>query len=95
MLHPSSNLISAQQINYAAGTSVGAGYTHEMLSLEEAEAKKIPNLTLVQQADRQSTRLNSSHLTISYAVFCLKKKIYRGGDRYTNSKSVVHSSKLP
>src|SRR5256885_12956382 len=27
-----------------------------------------------QQQDRKSTRLNSSHLVISYAVFCLKKK---------------------
>src|SRR5256885_5455479 len=27
-----------------------------------------------QQIDRKSTRLNSSHLVISYAVFCLKKK---------------------
>src|SRR5256885_9971399 len=29
---------------------------------------------LVQLGDRKSTRLNSSHLVISYAVFCLKKK---------------------
>src|SRR2546426_9280080 len=28
----------------------------------------------VARADRKSTRLNSSHLVISYAVFCLKKK---------------------
>src|SRR2546426_2829162 len=28
----------------------------------------------LQDADRKSTRLNSSHLVISYAVFCLKKK---------------------
>src|SRR2546430_11044934 len=28
----------------------------------------------VQQGDRKSTRLNSSHSQISYAVFCLKKK---------------------
>src|SRR2546426_6300730 len=28
----------------------------------------------VDRADRKSTRLNSSHLVISYAVFCLKKK---------------------
>src|SRR5256885_4213130 len=28
----------------------------------------------VDGADRKSTRLNSSHLVISYAVFCLKKK---------------------
>src|SRR5690606_42161316 len=27
-----------------------------------------------QQSDRKSTRLNSSHVKISYAVFCLKKK---------------------
>src|SRR5437867_7931554 len=27
-----------------------------------------------ERADRKSTRLNSSHRTISYAVFCLKKK---------------------
>src|SRR2546426_9335600 len=27
-----------------------------------------------QRTDRKSTRLNSSHLVISYAVFCLKKK---------------------
>src|SRR5690349_23137352 len=27
------------------------------------------------RADRKSTRLNSSHVEISYAVFCLKKKI--------------------
>src|SRR5438034_7748890 len=27
--------------------------------------------------DRKSTRLNSSHTVISYAVFCLKKKKYR------------------
>src|SRR5699024_11873070 len=28
----------------------------------------------VRQADRKSTRLNSSHVSTSYAVFCLKKK---------------------
>src|SRR2546426_5993491 len=30
----------------------------------------------VTDRDRKSTRLNSSHLVISYAVFCLKKKKY-------------------
>src|SRR5256885_10296906 len=30
--------------------------------------------TTVALGDRKSTRLNSSHLVISYAVFCLKKK---------------------
>src|SRR3712207_8663807 len=36
---------------------------------------------VVQTADRKSTRLNSSHANISYAVFCLKKKkIYTTSD---------------
>src|SRR5690606_39461990 len=33
-----------------------------------------PDLTHVGSRDRKSTRLNSSHVKISYAVFCLKKK---------------------
>src|SRR2546429_3313510 len=33
-----------------------------------------PNMTLNGPRDRKSTRLNSSHGYISYAVFCLKKK---------------------
>src|SRR3712207_8566254 len=32
------------------------------------------NLVYLQREDRKSTRLNSSHANISYAVFCLKKK---------------------
>src|SRR5205814_8894381 len=33
-----------------------------------------PRLNIIDARDRKSTRLNSSHLGISYAVFCLKKK---------------------
>src|SRR5256885_7469806 len=36
-------------------------------------------------ADRKSTRLNSSHLVISYAVFCLKKK---------KTRNIITSAKL-
>src|SRR5437773_4475475 len=32
------------------------------------------DLLIMRLEDRKSTRLNSSHITISYAVFCLKKK---------------------
>src|SRR2546426_8323570 len=39
--------------------------------------------------DRKSTRLNSSHLVISYAVFCLKKKkIFAILTIYSDSKNV-------
>src|SRR6266705_5484932 len=37
-------------------------------------------------ADRKSTRLNSSHRTISYAVFCLKKKKKKQHDSYLYQK---------
>src|SRR3712207_9024046 len=42
----------------------------------------ILGLGLIVLADRKSTRLNSSHANISYAVFCLKKKIYAFDDRH-------------
>src|SRR5438132_6888214 len=34
-------------------------------------------ISFLPMIDRKSTRLNSSHTVISYAVFCLKKKNYR------------------
>src|SRR2546426_5281453 len=39
--------------------------------------------------DRKSTRLNSSHLVISYAVFCLKKKKYNQGQTTATGVSVA------
>ena len=38
------------------------------------EAKAIAGDKVADVRDRKSTRLNSSHTVISYAVFCLKKK---------------------
>src|SRR2546426_2646208 len=42
---------------------------HHERQLDAHGPAQVPNLV-----DRKSTRLNSSHLVISYAVFCLKKK---------------------
>src|SRR3989442_11766114 len=39
------------------------------------------------RGDRKSTRLNSSHVRISYAVFCLKKKTYPKGSITISSTS--------
>src|SRR5207245_7668714 len=41
------------------------------------EKRRDPVRVLVDLTDRKSTRLNSSHGSISYAVFCLKKKTVR------------------
>src|SRR5438876_8867080 len=50
------------------GTLAGAGWGRvpAVIALELADRR--------QHRDRKSTRLNSSHPSISYAVFCLKKK---------------------
>src|SRR5256885_3884238 len=48
----------------AAGIGVPSGCARDVVALADVLAR----------ADRKSTRLNSSHLVISYAVFCLKKK---------------------
>src|SRR5256885_9947895 len=40
--------------------------------------------------DRKSTRLNSSHLVISYAVFCLKKKKITSIRLFINQYSQLH-----
>src|SRR2546430_10733075 len=42
--------------------------------VEERRAQPAVSMLARERADRKSTRLNSSHSQISYAVFCLKKK---------------------
>src|SRR5256885_9317843 len=57
-------------------------YTTLFRSLHDALARPLerfitledPQPSVRGEQDRKSTRLNSSHLVISYAVFCLKKK---------------------
>src|SRR2546422_6261691 len=45
--------------------------------------------------DRKSTRLNSSHGYISYAVFCLKKKKKRRPDTSRSKRATVRQSRDP
>src|SRR5256885_6342493 len=49
-------------------------------------------LRVIPVADRKSTRLNSSHLVISYAVFCLKKKKYTFTFNVNTSSMYLYSS---
>src|SRR3990172_10515034 len=48
--------------------------------------KMVPDVPIM--LDRKSTRLNSSHRYISYAVFCFKKNNESGDDTYTCSFGV-------
>src|SRR3712207_7499674 len=47
---------------------------HELRRPERPPARRAARPTPPHAQDRKSTRLNSSHANISYAVFCLKKK---------------------
>src|SRR5256885_6537828 len=54
----------------------------------------LPRKSTAPSRDRKSTRLNSSHLVISYAVFCLKKKKKQKSDHcrtLPSSRNIVHS----
>src|SRR3712207_8754646 len=52
---------------------------------DQHSVKRPPSLRAGSARDRKSTRLNSSHANISYAVFCLKKKkITHGSDVRTD-----------
>src|SRR5256885_11581789 len=75
----------------------GADDTHQPRSgktHQRSGRKRLQNI--VQQAlhaaDRKSTRLNSSHLVISYAVFCLKKK--KKTKKITTNVSTNRSSRV-
>src|SRR3989442_10695731 len=52
----------------------GSGCLDQGLSGAALERGRLPACLWEKTGDRKSTRLNSSHVRISYAVFCLKKK---------------------
>src|SRR5437870_7575887 len=59
----------------AAVTPTAQAYTLAQLRQLPEEHLFYPNAEVLgRRGDRKSTRLNSSHVAISYAVFCLKKK---------------------
>src|SRR3712207_7089605 len=57
--------------------AVGSSGQAPIVTGEEDPLAHVPASDSAVPADRKSTRLNSSHANISYAVFCLKKKTLR------------------
>src|SRR5262245_64510642 len=80
----------ARTLWYSMATASSASAANAGTSARwRRRASRCPN-----PADRKSTRLNSSHLGISYAVFCLKKKKQKHKtNRYQRKKRYVMTDK--
>src|SRR5207249_11818671 len=70
-------LLSARAARWAVLNSLRLSSTRRWTAwLVPAGRLRSRMVGLLERKDRKSTRLNSSHVSISYAVFCLKKKKY-------------------
>src|SRR5258707_7140849 len=65
-------------------TTLFRSQTHDLIRHPQEYGELFALAAAASQQDRKSTRLNSSHANISYAVFCLKKKPRRT-DEYSRS----------
>src|SRR2546422_4256942 len=73
-LFPYTTLFRSGPVDDSRGmTSIAVEFRQHVLE-RDVDAPPLPTSGLLQGGDRKSTRLNSSHGYISYAVFCLKKK---------------------
>src|SRR5262245_64505349 len=70
----SSDLLAGRRAAFFADTGDGQLPGFGLVQTDATEIDAEILLEAAQHQDRKSTRLNSSHLGISYAVFCLKKK---------------------
>src|SRR5438034_3245077 len=71
-LFPYTTLFRSNGLSGAPTAAVYSAGKHAVIGLTRSMAKEYIGRGI--RIDRKSTRLNSSHTVISYAVFCLKKK---------------------
>src|SRR3712207_6909895 len=69
-----SQLILSVQPNEGVSLSLMAKIPGARMAVRPVNMEFLYGTSFLSQSDRKSTRLNSSHANISYAVFCLKKK---------------------
>src|SRR5437773_12257953 len=74
--YPATSALYTLSLHDALPISTGGDFFNLHATLRTGHHHRQPNRAIEHHAeiDRKSTRLNSSHITISYAVFCLKKK---------------------
>src|SRR5256885_11095956 len=74
LLKPPLPVLAAILREAAAYLGGDTGVSHLAAAVGSQAVLLFPPASRPRWTDRKSTRLNSSHLVISYAVFCLKKK---------------------
>src|SRR5690349_22584960 len=90
---PRSTLFPYTTLFRSSGTSVGLlGVEHALHGQCELPPALVFSLQSSAVRDRKSTRLNSSHVEISYAVFCLKKKKKKKKKTKKKKSRHAHSS---
>src|SRR5690606_39334648 len=65
---------STRRVPRCPGSATRRSSPRSTPAWSHGEGAQASSAALVRDVDRKSTRLNSSHVKISYAVFCLKKK---------------------
>src|SRR3712207_7104694 len=73
-LFPYTTLFRSQPGQYGTGKVVAFAFQHISADDDLTIGLQCYRFQVIVLLDRKSTRLNSSHANISYAVFCLKKK---------------------
>src|SRR5690242_20811246 len=76
-------------IEHDAGLRAGFtddSYRDAGAEIADSSSEVYANSQMILKVDRKSTRLNSSHMSISYAVFCLKKKKKQNNMYIKNNK---------
>src|SRR3712207_8698981 len=73
-LFPYTTLFRSAPTSFFVGVAVNPTADDLEVELDRFRQKVAAGARFAMTQDRKSTRLNSSHANISYAVFCLKKK---------------------
>src|SRR2546422_7052194 len=90
---PRSTLFPYTTLFRSVGVTPRAGFDLAVTRAPEENLRAAPGGTIMAKLaeDRKSTRLNSSHGYISYAVFCLKKKKKKHKNNTLMQNSIVTS----
>src|SRR2546426_6353469 len=84
---PRSTLFPYTTLFRSLDFEIGSALTENVTVSAEPPVVDPARTTGELRVDRKSTRLNSSHLVISYAVFCLKKKKKKNNNRATTHRT--------